>query len=50
VTESVARRPKANAQRARTSGQPDQKVLSESVDNSGRAKYGRWQELAGLLS
>ena len=44
------RPPKANAQRARTSGTPDNKVLSESVDKQqGNAQYSRVRELAGLL-
>lgn len=50
LTESNARRPKANAQRARTSGTPDQKVLSESVDKSnGSDGYARLRQLAGLV-
>lgn len=42
--------PKANASRNRTTGTPNQEVLSESVDK-GQAKqqYSRIQELAGLL-
>ena len=48
LTES--RKPQANAQRNRTSGAPDQKVLSESVNKSGNeGKYDRMQQLAGLL-
>jgi hypothetical protein len=43
-------KPKANAQRPRTSGTPDQKVLSESVDRSqGQGQYDRMRQLAGLL-
>lgn len=51
LTESKVRKPVANAQRARTSGAPNQKVLSESVDrNSHEAgSMSRLQELAGLI-
>jgi hypothetical protein len=49
LTESrQVRPPKANAQRPRTTGTPDQKVLSESVDRGGN-QFSRMQELAGLL-
>jgi len=48
VTESVARRPKANAQRVRRSGGANQKVLRESVDKSTGNQYSRMQKLAGL--
>ena len=45
------RHPTANAQRARTSGTPNQKVLSESVDkgNNEKSDYARLQQLAGLV-
>lgn len=45
------RPPKANAQRARTTGAPDARVLSESVDKGQRQEAGfdRMRELAGLL-
>jgi hypothetical protein len=47
----VARPPKANAQRPRTTGTPDQQVLSESVDKGSgqKVQFSRIQELAGLL-
>jgi hypothetical protein len=45
---SESRKPAANAQRPRTSGTPDQKVLSESVDhNSGT--FSRLAQLAGIV-
>lgn len=50
VTESAARRPRADAQRARTSGSPDAKVLRESADKAEGNGYGRWQQLAGLVN
>ena len=44
------RPPKANAQRARTTGTPNQEVLSESVDKAQQTnQFSRIQELAGLL-
>lgn len=43
------RKPAANAQRARTSGTPNQKVLSESVDRGNNDKYARIKQLAGLV-
>ena len=49
ITESK-RRPKANAQRRRTSGSPNQKVLRESVSKGGNPQYSRLRELAGLIS
>jgi hypothetical protein len=49
MSESKIRRPSVNAQRARTSGAPNQKVLSESVDNGKDDKYARMRKLAGLL-
>lgn len=54
VNESRVRRPRADAQRSRTSGSPDPRVLRESA---GRAENGgagtglaRWQQLAGLVN
>jgi hypothetical protein len=45
------RPPKADAQRARTSGTPDSKVLSESVDRANNTdKFSRIRELAGLVN
>jgi hypothetical protein len=50
VTESAARRPRADAQKRRTSGAPDAKVLRESADKAEGNGYGRWQQLAGLVN
>lgn len=52
LTESkTVRPPKADAQKARTSGTPDSKVLSESVDRaSDEQRYSRIRELAGLVN
>jgi hypothetical protein len=51
LSESVTRKPAANAQKARSSGSADQKVLRESVDrNEGTAQFGRLQQLAGLVN
>ena len=50
VTESTARRPRADAQRVRTSGSPDAKVLRESADKAEGNGYGRWQQLAGIVN
>ena len=44
-----ARKPVANAQRARTSGAPNEKVLRESADRAQDAGNGRWKKLAGLV-
>lgn len=44
-----ARKPAANAQRARTSGAPNEKVLRESADRAQDAGNGRWKKLAGLV-
>lgn len=41
--------PKANASRNRTTGTPNQEVLSESVDKGQAKTFSRVQELAGLL-
>lgn len=50
LSESKSRKPTVNAQRARASGAPDQKVLRESVDRSeNNESYARMQKLAGLL-
>jgi hypothetical protein len=47
----VVRPPKADAQKARTSGTPDQKVLSESVDRSqSDDRYSRIRQLAGIVN
>jgi hypothetical protein len=47
----VVRPAKADAGKARTSGTPDQKVLSESVDRSQNdEKFGRMRQLAGLVN
>lgn len=47
----VARTPKADSGKARTSGTPDQKVLSESVDRSnGNGSYDRIRQLAGIVN
>jgi hypothetical protein len=44
------RRPVANAQRARTTGTPNQEVLSESVDRAqANSTVSRMKELAGLV-
>lgn len=50
VTESAARKPRADAQKRRTSGAPDAKVLRESADKAEGTGYGRWQQLAGLTN
>lgn len=45
------RRPAANAQRRRTGGEPDPKVISEAVERSGENKeFARMKYLAGLVS
>ena len=43
------RPPKANTSRPRTTGTPNQEVLSESVDKGQSSTFSRIQELAGLL-
>ena len=48
LSESKTRKPVANAQRPRTSGGADQKVLSESVDRNNEG-FSRLQKLAGLV-
>lgn len=50
VSESAARRPRGDAQKRRTSGAPDAKVLRESADKAEGTGYGRWQQLAGLVN
>lgn len=50
LSESKVRKPSANAQRARSSGSPDQKVLRESADRgNGDGTVNRWKQLAGLV-
>lgn len=48
LSESTTRKPVANAQRARTSGAPNQEVLRESVDRKNET-FNRLQALAGLV-
>jgi hypothetical protein len=48
VTESAGRRPRADAQKRRTSGAPNAKVLRESVDAAEGGGFDRWKTLAGL--
>lgn len=49
VSESANRRKaRADNQKHRTSGAPDQKVLRESVDRTEGQGFGRWTQLAGL--
>jgi hypothetical protein len=50
VTESAARRPRADAQKHRSTGAPNAKVLRESADKAEGTGYGRWQQLAGLVN
>jgi hypothetical protein len=50
VTESAARRPRADSQKRRTSGAPDTRVLRESADREEGGGYSRWQQLAGLVN
>ena len=50
LTESKTNKPTANAQRARSSGAANQKVLSESVDRNQNEGFSRLQQLAGLVS
>lgn len=50
LNESATRKPKSNSQRRVTSGSPNQKVLRESVGDSGEApQIARWKKLAGLV-
>lgn len=48
VTESTARKPRGDAQKHRTSGAPNAKVLRESAAKSEGGDFGRWKTLAGL--
>lgn len=50
VTESAGRKPRADSQKARTSGAPTAKVLRESADKAETGGFGRWQQLAGLVN
>jgi hypothetical protein len=51
TNESVRRAPRADAQKRRTSGAPDTRVLRESADKAeGSSGLGRWQQLAGLTN
>jgi len=50
VSESAVRRPRADSQKARTSGAPTAKVLRESADKAENNGFGRWQQLAGLVN
>lgn len=50
VSESAVRPPRANSQRARTSGSPNPKVLRESADKSEGSGYDRLRQLAGLVN
>lgn len=50
VTESAARKPRADAQKHRSTGAPNAKVLRESADKAEGTGYGRWQQLAGLVN
>ena len=49
LSEGKSRKPVANAQRPRTSGGANQKVLRESVDRQQSDGFGRLQQLAGLI-
>lgn len=49
LSEGKSRKPVANAQRARTSGGADQKVLRESADRESNQGFTRLQQLAGLV-
>lgn len=46
---NTQKNPRANAQRARSSGAPNEKVLRESVDRGQNQSNGRWKKLAGLV-
>lgn len=51
LSESTTRKPVANAQKARSSGSANEKVLRESVDrNEGSNAMSRMQVLAGLVN
>jgi hypothetical protein len=50
VSESTARRPRADSQKRRTSGAPNSRVLRESADKGeGGGGYDRLRQLAGLV-
>jgi hypothetical protein len=50
LSEEKTRKPIVNAQRRRTSGAPNERVLRESVDNeSDNSGFARLQTLAGLI-
>jgi hypothetical protein len=49
VVQESRNRPRANVQRRTTSGQPDPKVLRESVDRGSNESFSRMKELAGLV-
>ncbi len=48
VNESARERPRANSQRARTTGAVNPQVLRESTDRLEDGSSSRWQQLAGL--
>ncbi len=49
ITETARNKPRADAQRRRTSGAPDAQVLRESADKAdGNGQFSRMRELAGL--
>lgn len=50
LSESNTRKPTASAQKARTSGAPNQQVLRESVDRGQNQANSRWAKLAGLVN
>lgn len=55
ISESAARRPRADAQKARSTGAttPRSQVLRESAGNGGSsndANFSRWKQLAGLVN
>ena len=51
ISEGAVRKPRADAQKRRTSGAPDAKVLRESADKAeGGGQFARWQQLAKLTN
>lgn len=50
VTESTVRRPRADSQKRRTSGAPNERVLRESADRGEGGGYDRLRQLAGLVN
>lgn len=48
ITESSGRKPRADNQKRRTTGAPDQKVIRESAGAGNNREYSRWSDLAGL--